>query len=132
MTRWIRTTYVVVVWMFLILLLAQVFLAGLGVFGTPTDWDWHRVVGYDVIWPVAFVLLIVAFLSRLPRETLLLVLATAALTSVLPFLPSTRSTSAALAALHPVIAFLVVGLVILLALQARGLVAAEAPAPREG
>lgn len=120
MTKWRRWAYEIVLWTFLVLLLAQVFLGGLLAFGAMEYSDWHRVVGYDVIWPVAFVLLLLALVSRLPRGSLLLVVAVFGLTSVLPFLPSLRSISRFLSALHPATAFLVFGLVVVLAIQTLG------------
>lgn len=119
MVQWRRTAFWGIVWAFLALLLAQVFFAGLGIFESAAYWPWHRVFGYDVIWPVAFVLLIVGLLSRLPRRTLLLVVSAFGLTSALPFLPSTASTSGFLAALHPVVAFLLFGVSVILAIQTR-------------
>ena len=121
MVKWRRLTFLLVTWIFLALLLAQVFLAGLALFESGIYWPWHRIFGYDVIWPVAFVLLLVGLFSRLPRRTLISALSAAALTSVLPFLPSTAGASGFLAALHPVVAFLLFGVTLLLAIQAREL-----------
>ena len=50
--RWMRsiarTVYVVVAWLFVAGLLIQVFLAGLGVFDSPTSFATHRDVGYTL------------------------------------------------------------------------------------
>lgn len=119
MVTWRRGTLLLVTWTFLAMLVAQVFLAGLGLFESVTYWPWHRIFGYDVIWPVAFVMLIAGLFSRLPGRTLILLLTAAGLTSLLPFLPSTASTSGFLAALHPVVAFVLFGVTVVLAVQIR-------------
>jgi hypothetical protein len=85
----------------------QVFLAGLGVFRSPTDFDLHSNFGYALeLW--VLVLLILAIAARAGRVQIGL----AALLFVLFLLQSIfvamRTTTPEIAALHPVNGFLIV------------------------
>ncbi len=94
----------------------QVFLAGLGVFRSPTDFDLHRNFGYALeLW--VLVLLILAIATRAGRVQVGL----AAFLFVLFLLQSifvgVRTTSPEIAALHPVNGFLIVLTALLFARQ---------------
>lgn len=92
----------------------QVFLAGLGVFDDPRSFVTHREFGYTFGW-LTLVVLVLALAGRLPRRitglsVLLLVLF--ALQSVLVAL---RAELPAVAALHPLNGFAILGLAIVTA-----------------
>ena len=57
-----RTVYLVVAWAFVAGLVAQVFLAGLGVFDSPTAFATHRDVGYTLT--IVPVLLLIIEIGR--------------------------------------------------------------------
>ena len=117
-----------VAWLFVACVVVQVFLAGLGVFDSPTSFVTHREFGYLFGWLV-FVLLALAIAGRMGRR----IIGASALLIVLFILQSVfvafRTTQPAVAALHPVNGFLI-GLVgIVLAREGRRL-AAAARGPR--
>lgn len=88
--------------------LLQVFLAGLGVFDSPLRFATHRDVGYLLGW-FTLVILVLALLGREPRRIVglsILVLVQFALQSVFVLL---RPDYPAIAALHPVNGFLILG-----------------------
>jgi hypothetical protein len=123
-----------VAWLFVACVIVQVFLAGLGVFDSPTQFVTHREFGYLFGWLV-FVLLALAIAGRMGRRMIGL----SALLIVLFILQSVfvafRTSQPALAALHPVNGFLI-GLVgIVLAREGRALVQsarAATAAPQAG
>lgn len=98
--RYLRVAFVATAWVFLACVVAQVFLAGLAVFGAAT-FELHREFGYLFGW-LTLILLVLAIAGRLGRwwiglSALLLVLF--AFQSVFVAL---RDILPALAALHPV------------------------------
>ena len=98
----LRIAYVGGTGLFLVVVVVQFFLAGLGVFGA-TSFDAHTVLGH-LLWMLAVVLVVLAFLARLPRLTLLLTGGLAVLSVVQSVLPFLRDDAPAVAALHPVLA----------------------------
>jgi uncharacterized protein DUF6220 len=112
-----------VAWLFVACVVVQVFLAGLGVFDSPTAFITHREFGYLFFWLVV-VLLALAIAGRVGRRLIGL----SALLVVLFILQSVfvafRTSQPMVAALHPVNGFLI-GLVgIVLAREGRRLAAA--------
>jgi hypothetical protein len=111
--RWVRPLYVLAAWAFVVGVLAQVFLAGLGVFqprsaggGSGEEaWSLHRNVGYAVTL-LAVVVLLLAALARLNRRALSLAAVLAILALVQTALPYMAVNAASLGALHPVNALL--------------------------
>jgi heme A synthase len=86
----------------------QVFLAGLGVFDDPNAFVTHRNFGYLFGW-LTLVLLVIALVGRMPRRYVglaVLILVLFALQSVFVAL---REDMPALAALHPLNGFLILG-----------------------
>jgi glucan phosphoethanolaminetransferase (alkaline phosphatase superfamily) len=106
-----RSIHLVVVWLFVACCIVQVFLAGLGVFDTPTQFEVHRNFGYT-FGLLVFVILVAAILGGLGRRQIAL----AALLVVLFIMQSVfvafRESAPAIAALHPVNGFLITGVAI--------------------
>ncbi|HEY3335353.1 MAG TPA: DUF6220 domain-containing protein [Candidatus Limnocylindrales bacterium] len=89
----------------------QVFLAGLGVFADPGAFVSHREFGYLFGW-LTLVALVLALVGRLPRRLIgatVLLLVLFAMQSVLVAL---RAEMPAVAALHPVNGFAIIGLAV--------------------
>ena len=90
---------------FSVLLIVQVFLAGLGVFQSPTAFETHRNFGYGISF-VSFAMLVIAIVGRTGRTLIGL----SALAVAQMFLQSVfvafRTSQPAIAALHPVNGFL--------------------------
>lgn len=102
MTRWARVAYVALVWLFLVGLVVQVFLAGVGIFSPDArDFALHVQLGW-YLHLVPVLVLIAAAIGRVGRPTMWWVAALVITTLIQPFLPALRETSVALAALHPV------------------------------
>ena len=124
-----RTIFAGLAWFFIALLLLQVFLAGMGLFGA-TDMSLHREFGY-LISLVPLLMTVVAAVGRTGRLTLL-----SAGLMVLAFvqtsLPYARDDIPVIAALHPVNALLLFWLALTIArratILARGPGAKELPA----
>ena len=107
-----RGVHLVAVWLFVACCVVQVFLAGLGVFESPAQFEVHRNFGYT-FGLLVFVILIAAILGRLGRRQIGL----AALLVVLFILQSVfvalRESAPTIAALHPVNGFLITAVAIL-------------------
>jgi hypothetical protein len=94
--------------------LVQVFLAGLGVFRSPTDFELHRTFGYALeLWTL--VLLILAIAARAGRVQIGLAALVLVLFLVQSILVGVRTTTPEIAALHPVNGSLIVLASLLLA-----------------
>ena len=128
-----RTAYPLVAGLFVACAVIQVFLAGLGVFDSPNAFITHRNFGYMFGW-LTLVLLVVALVGRMPRRYVGLaglILVLFALQSVFVAL---RDDMPAVAALHPLNGFLILGVATYTAWtswKARGEAAAQerSPAP---
>ena len=112
---------------FVMCAVVQVFLAGLGVFDDPGSFITHREFGYTFGW-LTLAVLVLALVSRAPRRitglcVLLLVLF--ALQSVLVAL---RTDLPAIAALHPLNGFAILGLGVVITRAAWAVRRAPAPA----
>jgi len=119
---WGRRLFLAVSWLFVAGLVAQVYLAGMGVFGG--NFENHVFFGYTVTWlPVLMFLFgLLGRVGRLDIGLSALLFAQGILQSVFVL---QRETSTAIAALHPVngVAMLVIG--IYLAIDARRLLRTE-------
>jgi hypothetical protein len=104
-------------WLFVAATLLQVFLAGLGVFRAPTDFEFHRNFGYglELAVLILFILAIAVRASRLQVGLAALIFVLFLLQSVFV---SLRTTTPEVAALHPVNGFLIVLTSIVFARQA--------------
>ena len=69
-SRWSQLLYIFVVWLFVLCIMVQAFLAGLSTFAGPGWWAIHVEAGH---WFVALplLLLLLAFLGRFPRSMVL-------------------------------------------------------------
>ncbi|HSL33361.1 MAG TPA: DUF6220 domain-containing protein [Candidatus Limnocylindrales bacterium] len=111
MRTFAHTAYPAVAGLFVACAVVQVFLAGLGVFDSPTAFVTHRGFGYTFGW-LTLVLLVVALTGRMPRRFVglsVLLLVLFALQSVFVAL---RDDLPALAALHPVNGFFILGVAV--------------------
>ena len=109
-----RPIHVVVAWLFVIGLLAQVFLAGMGVFDGASAFTTHRDTGYALT-ALPVVLLVTGLVGRFGRWQAIaaaVMFVQFILQSVLVF---QRDSMPAIAALHPVNGFLILLIAIWLA-----------------
>jgi hypothetical protein len=124
-----RIAYLVAAWIFVGLVLVQVFLSGLVVVAGLTTWELHRSLGHQLGLPVLF-MIVLAYLGRLPRSakalTWLLLSTFIAMAEIVIFL---RGSAPLLAALHPVLALVLFALGTTLAMQALGFVRDARKAP---
>ena len=112
-----RTAYLVVAWAFVAGLAAQVFLAGLGVFDSPTAFATHRDVGYTLS-IVPILLLVIGLVGGLGRRMAILAAVIFGLFMLQSVFVLMRDSSPAIAALHPVNGFLILLLAIVVARDA--------------
>jgi hypothetical protein len=99
-----RTAYAVGAWLFLAVVLVQVFLAGLGLFVGPTGWTGHKALGHW-IGLVPALLLVPAWVGRLPRPAVgLAALLLGVYLVQAELFAAVRAQVPVLAALHPVLA----------------------------
>jgi hypothetical protein len=103
-----RTAYPVVAGLFVACAVIQVFLAGLGVFDDPNAFITHRNFGYLFGW-LTLVLLIVALVGRMPRRFVGLAVLILVLFSLQSVFVALRADMPAIAALHPLNGFLILG-----------------------
>ena len=131
--RTARYAYAALAWLFVIGVAVQAFLAGIGLFsGDPRDWGTHIQLGWTLAHLVPLVWLLVAFVARVGRRTLIQVAVVFGLSAVQPFLPGLRDTNALLAALHPLNALLMFGLGLRLALESRSFLSSGLEPPAAG
>jgi uncharacterized protein DUF6220 len=109
-----RSLHTVVAWLFVAGLILQVWLAGRGVFESPTMFDSHRSVGYTLSL-FTIVLLVLGLLGRMGRRVALLAVAIFVLFILQSVFVLMRDSTPAVAALHPVNGFLILFLAIVLA-----------------
>lgn len=114
-----RIGHLIAAWVFVVALVVQVFLAGLGLFAGSENWKTHVDFGYSAVWIVILLLPIFALVARLPRREIglsFLLLALYIPQCLLP--PLVRAGGPGfIAAFHPVNALLMFGLAIRIGLQ---------------
>lgn len=125
MTRYARLAFAGLAWLFVVAIVIQVFLIGLGLFGDAAYRKTHIEFGY-LIGLFALVLLISAVVARPGRRQIGLVVGVFVLYIVQTSLPAARQAYPAIAALHPVGALLMFGLAINVARSATALARADA------
>ena len=103
-----RTAYPVVAGLFVACAVIQVFLAGLGVFDDPSSFITHRNFGYLFGW-LTLVLLVIALVGRMPRRYVGLAVLILVLFSLQSVFVAVRQDMPAVAALHPLNGFLILG-----------------------
>ena len=109
-----RSLHTVVAVLFVVGLIAQVWLAGRGVFESPTMFDTHRSLGYTLsLFTVA--LLVLGLLGGMGRRPAILAVVIFVLFILQSVFVVMRDSQPAVAALHPVNGFLILFLAIVLA-----------------
>ena len=107
LVRWSRIGAMAFAWLFTAGVALQVFLAGLALFDTAERWQNHTDVGYMIgIFPL--VLLVLVLLGRLPREIIGMTVVLVLLYIVQTILPTLDAGY--IAALHPIVAFVLMGM----------------------
>jgi hypothetical protein len=128
-----RTFHLFVSWLFVAGLIAQVFLAGLGVFSSEASFATHRDVGYSLSL-IPIVLLVAGLLGGLGRRLALLAVLEFVLFILQSVFVAMRTSAPAVAALHPLNGFLILLLAIVIAREswlARAAASATAPPTSE-
>ena len=103
-----RTEYPIVAGLFVACAVVQVFLAGLGVFDNPSAFITHREFGYTFGW-LTLVLLIIALVGRMPRRFVGLAVLLLVLFALQSVFIALRADMPAVAALHPLNGFAILG-----------------------
>lgn len=112
-----RYAYLLLAWAFVVGVLIQVFLIGLGLFADPDAVELHVAFGYLLqLFPILIV--IAAAVARAGRRRILQAAALAAIVFVVPLLPLLQGSVPVLAALHPVVAMLAFGAAVGVAIAA--------------
>ena len=109
-----RTLHTVVAWVFVAALVVQVWLAGRGVFESPTMFDTHRSVGYALSL-FTVVLLVLGLMGGMGRRPAIIAIVIFVLFIMQSVFVVMRDSTPAVAALHPVNGFLILFLAIVLA-----------------
>ncbi len=109
-----RTAHLVVAWVLVLGLLAQIFLAGLGVFRGPDSFPTHRDFGY-MLELLPILLLVLGLVARLGRRQAILAAGIFGLFLLQSVFVGLRVSNPEVAALHPVNGFLITLLAIVLA-----------------
>ena len=118
MVRASRVGYVALAWAFVIGMVAQVFLIGLGLLGgQASGTELHRSFGW-LLHLVPLLVLLVAALSRAGRRHWIWALVLAVVVFVVPIVVMLRDSAPVLAALHPVAAVLAFPLSLVVAMNA--------------
>jgi len=112
-----RYAYLVLAWAFVVGVLVQVFLIGLGLFADPDSVKLHVDFGWILhLFPILIV--IAAAVARAGRRRILQAVALAAIVFVVPLLPALGESAPVVAALHPVLAMLAFGAAVGVAIAA--------------
>ena len=110
-----RAGFAVVAWLFLIAIVVQVFLAGVGLFVPGVDmFAYHRQLGW-LLHGGPLPVLLLAWAAGAGRSTIWLCVALFVLVAIQPFLPGMRVDLPFAAALHPVNAMAIFGLAAVIA-----------------
>ncbi|MFL5768077.1 MAG: hypothetical protein ACJ758_09585 [Actinomycetota bacterium] len=128
MKRGFRIAHLVVAIIVLAGIVAQPFLIGLWLFGAVGTSDIHAAVGYSLFEFGIPLLLITALFARLPKNEMLLTLLLMVELFVQELLVGLRDTSSVLAALHPLNAFALLLIAIIVVRHDRDALRESAPA----
>jgi hypothetical protein len=116
--RSVRIAFAIVAWLFVLAIMIQVFLAGVGFFVPGVDtFSYHRQIGWYLHGGPIPVLLL-AWAAGAGRTTIWLSVALFVLVAFQPFLPTMRQDLPWVAALHPVNAVAIAWLAIAVAQRA--------------
>ena len=120
-----RYIYLVLAWLFVLGILGQVYLVGLSLLGDRPSWPDHIDLGHS-IGPLALLMLIFAYVGRLPRSMKLLTWLNFGIYVLIADIVIFMTDSAPkVAALHPVLAFLLFPVAATLAVRITMLVRAS-------
>ncbi len=129
MVKWTRILYLSAAWLFPAAILIQVLLVGLSLFTGQAYWSTHRDVGHSLA-VLPLLLVILAYLGRLPRsEKLLIWLLFGVYLVQAEVFAAIRDSVPLLAAFHPVLALVLFALAIIIALRAPTVMQAEIQTP---
>jgi hypothetical protein len=120
-----RNLHAGIAWLLVVVLVYQVWLAGRGVFESPTVFITHRDVGY-MISIVPIVLLVLGLLAGLGRRVAIMAAVIFGLVILQSVFVIMKTSSPAIAALHPVNGFLILLVAIVLARESWMMRTAEA------
>jgi hypothetical protein len=123
--RLARIAYSLVAWLLAAAAIVQIYLAGLGVFGTG-GFEQHRNVGY-AIGVLGLILLVLAFAAKMPMRVIGATAVLFVLMIVQSLLVFMRTDQPNIAALHPVIGFIIVLLTVWIAWKTLGYIRAPLP-----
>lgn len=112
-----RVLYAVLAWAFVIGLLVQVFLIGIGLFADPKIIELHRNFGW-ILHLFPLLILLFVFLSGGGRFYWGWALTLALVVFVVPLLASARESAPYVAALHPVLAVVSFAIAVIVAVSA--------------
>ena len=121
-----RRALPIVAALFVACALVQVFLAGLGVFDDPRSFITHREFGYTFGW-LTLAILVLALVGRAPRRIVGLSVLLLVLFTMQSVFVAIRADYPAIAALHPVNGFLILGAAVVITRESW--LARRAPAP---
>lgn len=120
-----RNLHAGIAWLLVAVLVIQVWLAGRGVFESPTIFNTHRDFGYMIsIFPI--VLLVLGFLGGMGRRVAISAAVIFGLLILQSVFVVMRTSTPAVAALHPVNGFLILLVAIVLARESGGMRTATA------
>ena len=122
--RWV---YLALVWIYLVGILGQVFLAGIGLFGVAKDFEPHVGLGW-ILHLVPVLLLIVAAVARVGSRLIWWNVALLVVQFIQPILATMRNDQPVVAAFHPVLALVIFWLALTIGLRAWRLVRKPMPA----
>jgi hypothetical protein len=122
-----RYVYLALVWIYLAGILFQVFLAGMGLFGTTRDFEPHVGLGW-ILHLVPVLLLIVAAVARVGSRLIWWNVALLVVQFIQPILATLRNDQPVVAAFHPVLALVIFWLAVTIGLKAGRLIREPAPA----
>jgi hypothetical protein len=128
--RYAGLVYAALAWLFVAVIVIQVFLIGLALFSDDSYRQTHIEFGYTGVGLAALALLISALIARPGRRQVGVAALLFVLYIVQTSLPEVRTTYPAVAALHPVNALVLFGVGVYLARAATGLARRPAPEPQ--
>lgn len=104
-----RYVFMVLAWAFVVAVLVQVFLIGLGLFADRSAVETHVAFGW-ILHLVPILIFIVAIVARAGRTRVIQALVLAVITFLVPVVNVLQDSAPVVAALHPVLAVLSFGL----------------------
>jgi uncharacterized membrane protein YhdT len=116
--RWSRVAAMILARLFTMGVIVQVFLAGLGLFESADYWDDHKSLG-QILGIIPVLLIVTAIIGRLPSRLIGMSVVLLVLWIVQYLLP--KADNGYIAALHPLNAFLLLGLSVQIGDQIRNL-----------